>query len=52
MTGFVRLHPILTAALGVVILFVLATSFPIIPETQQVVVTRFGKPVRIYKTEP
>ena len=53
MTGFVRLHPILTAILGVVILFVLATSFPIIPETQQVVVTRFGKPVRIYnKYEP
>ena len=48
MTGFARSHPIITAALAVVALFLLITSFPVIPETQQVVVVRFGKPVRIY----
>jgi len=31
-----------------VVLVLLGMSFPIIPETQQAVVVRFGKPVRIY----
>ena len=46
--GFVRRHPILTAILA----FLAAdrscsSSFPIVPETKQAVVVRFGKPVRI-----
>src|SRR6185369_10394021 len=40
----IRTRPILTAILG---LFLLG-SFPIVPETKQAVVVRFGKPVRIY----
>jgi len=48
MIEFVRSRPILTAVLGVFLLVVLLGSFPIIPETKQAVVVRFGKPVRIY----
>jgi len=48
MTGLVRSHPIMTAVVGLMALFLVITSFPIIPETEQVVVVRFGKPVRIY----
>ncbi|HEY6663161.1 MAG TPA: protease modulator HflC [Sphingomicrobium sp.] len=48
MTDFVRSRPILSAILGIFILLVLVSSFPIIPETKQAVVVRFGKPVRIY----
>ena len=48
MTGFVRSHPIMTAAVGLIALFLVITSFPVISETEQVVVVRFGKPVRIY----
>jgi len=48
MTGYVRSHPILTAVMAVLLLGLLITSFPVISETEQVVVVRFGKPVRIY----
>ena len=48
MTGFIRNRPIVSAVLAVVVLVLLGMSFPIIPETQQAVVVRFGKPVRIY----
>jgi len=48
MTGFVRSHPIMTAVVGLIALFLVITSFPVISETEQVVVVRFGKPVRIY----
>ena len=48
MIEFVRSRPILTAILGVFLLVVLLGSFPIVPETKQAVVVRFGKPVRIY----
>jgi membrane protease subunit HflC len=47
MTDFIRRRPILTAVSAFVLLFVLLSSFPIVPETQQAVVVRFGKPVRI-----
>jgi membrane protease subunit HflC len=47
MTSFVRSHPILSSVLGLLILFLLATSFPVVPETKQAVVVRFGKPERI-----
>ena len=48
MTDFIRRRPIVAAVLGFLILIVLLGSFPIIPETKQAVVVRFGKPVRIY----
>ena len=47
MTGFVRNRPILAAVLGLFLLVTLVGSFPIVPETKQAVVVRFGKPVRI-----
>ena len=48
MTDFIRNRPMLAAVLAFLVLFVLLGSFPIIPETKQAVVVRFGKPVRIY----
>jgi membrane protease subunit HflC len=48
MTGTFRKHPLLTAIGAFVLLLVVLGSFPIIPETKQAVVVRFGKPVRIY----
>lgn len=47
MTGFIRSHPILTGMIGLFVFVVLLGSFPIVPETKQAVVVRFGKPVRI-----
>jgi len=47
MTAFIRERPILTTILGVFLLVVLLGSFPIVPETKQAVVVRFGKPVRV-----
>ncbi|HEX6740747.1 MAG TPA: protease modulator HflC [Sphingomicrobium sp.] len=48
MTDFVRNRPIVTAVVGLFLLLLLVSSFPIIPETKQAVIVRFGKPVRIY----
>src|SRR5437868_15401680 len=48
MTDTLRRHPLLMAIGAFVLLLVLLGSFPIIPETKQAVVVRFGKPVRIY----
>jgi membrane protease subunit HflC len=48
MIELIRKRPILTAILGLFLLVVLLGSFPIVPETKQAVVVRFGKPVRIY----
>ena len=47
MTDTIRRHPLLTAILAVILLGMLISSFPIVPETKQGVVVRFGKPVRI-----
>src|SRR6478736_1145050 len=47
MTAFIRRRPLVSAAVGILVLLVLLGSFPIIPETKQAVVVRFGKPVRI-----
>src|SRR5690242_18899359 len=47
MTGFIRHHPLLPAIAAFVLLLILVGSFPIVPETKQAVVVRFGKPVRI-----
>jgi membrane protease subunit HflC len=48
MTDFVRSRPLISAVLALLALVVVLGSFPIIPETKQAVVVRFGKPVRIY----
>lgn len=48
MTDFLRGRPIVAAIAGLLVLLLLLGSFPIIPETKQAVVVRFGKPVRIY----
>jgi membrane protease subunit HflC len=43
----VRRHPIAAGIVAAVLLFVLLASFPIVPETKQAVIVRFGKPVRV-----
>ena len=48
MTDLIRQRPLLSGIVGLLALFILFTAFPIIPETKQAVVVRFGKPVRIY----
>ena len=45
MTEFVRRRPMVSAVLAVLLIGLLMASFPIIPETKQAVVVRFGKPV-------
>lgn len=47
MIEFVRRRPIVAAVVAFVLLFLIIASFPIVPETKQAVVVRFGKPVRI-----
>jgi membrane protease subunit HflC len=47
MTDFIRSRPWLAAVLGIFVLVVLLGSFPIVPETKQAVIVRFGKPERI-----
>jgi membrane protease subunit HflC len=46
-TEFIGRRPILSAIIALVTLFVLFSAFPIVPETKQAVVVRFGKPARI-----
>ncbi|MFL6762188.1 MAG: protease modulator HflC [Sphingomicrobium sp.] len=48
MTDLIRNRPLLSSIVGILVLLLLLGSFPIIPETKQAVVVRFGKPVRIY----
>jgi membrane protease subunit HflC len=48
MTDFIRRRPLISGIAAVLALLLLLGSFPIIPETKQAVVVRFGKPVRIY----
>ena len=47
MMSFVQRRPILSAIFAFILLAVVLSSFPIVPETKQAVVVRFGKPVRI-----
>jgi membrane protease subunit HflC len=47
MMELVRRRPLISAAIALILLFTLLGSFPIVPETKQGVVVRFGKPVRI-----
>ncbi len=43
----IRNHPVVSAVVGFLILVLILSSFPIVPETKQAVIVRFGKPVRI-----
>ena len=47
MTGFIRQRPIISATAAVLVLLLVLGSFPIVPETKQALVVRFGKPVRV-----
>ena len=47
MIGFIRNRPIVSAVIAFIALIIVLGSFPIVPETKQAVVVRFGKPVRI-----
>ena len=47
MIDLIRRRPIIAALTALLLLFVVVSSFPIVPETKQAVVVRFGKPVRI-----
>jgi len=47
MTDLLRRHPMLSAVAAFILLLIVISSFPIVPETKQAVVVRFGKPVRI-----
>jgi len=47
MMGLIRRRPLISAAVAFILLFTLLAAFPIVPETKQGVVVRFGKPVRI-----
>lgn len=47
MTDFIRRRPLVSAITAFLLLVVLLSSFPIVPETKQAVVVRFGKPERI-----
>lgn len=47
MTDFIRNRPLIAAIIGFIVLVVLLGSFPIVPETKQAVIVRFGKPERI-----
>jgi len=46
-TDFIRRRPLIFAITAFLLLVVLLSSFPIVPETKQAVVVRFGKPERI-----
>ena len=47
MTDFIRSRPLLSGVVAFILLVVLLGSFPIVPETKQAVIVRFGKPERI-----
>jgi membrane protease subunit HflC len=47
MMRLLRNHPLLSAFIGLLLLVTLLSAFPIVPETKQAVIVRFGKPVRI-----
>src|SRR4051794_5496559 len=47
MTDFIRRRPLISGVIGIFLLIILLSAFPIVPETKQAVIVRFGKPVRI-----
>jgi membrane protease subunit HflC len=48
MTDVIRRHPIASGVALLAFLFLLVASFPVVPETKQAVVVRFGDVQRIY----
>jgi membrane protease subunit HflC len=46
-SDFIRRHSLFAAIVGILVLVLLLMSFPIVPETKEVVVVRFGKPIRV-----
>ena len=48
MIDAIRNRPIVTAIVAFLLVVLLLASFPIVPETKQAVVVRFGKPERIF----
>ena len=47
MIDFIRNRPLMSAIVALLTLFILVSAFPIVPETKQAVIVRFGKPDRI-----
>ena len=47
MTDFIRSRPLFSGIVALILLFILFSAFPIVPETRQAVVVQFGKPTRI-----
>jgi membrane protease subunit HflC len=47
MIDSIRSHPLVSGIVAFLVLILLLSSFPIVPETEQAVVVRFGKPERI-----
>jgi len=47
MIDSIRRHPLIAGFGALIILSLIIASFPIVPETKQAVIVRFGKPVRI-----
>jgi membrane protease subunit HflC len=47
-TDLIRNHPIGSVIAALTLVFLVMASFPIVPETKQAVIVRFGKPVRIF----
>ena len=47
MTGFVRQRPLVSGVIAVILVLLFFSAFPIVPETKQAVIVRFGKPERI-----
>lgn len=47
MTAFIRQHPMMSGFALLFLLFLLTSTFAIVPETRQGIVVQFGKPVRI-----
>ncbi len=47
MIDTIRRHPLMSGIVAFLALIVLLSGFPIVPETEQAVVVRFGKPERI-----
>ena len=47
MIDSIRKHPLIAGFGALILLSLIIASFPIVPETKQAVVVRFGKPVRI-----
>ena len=47
MTELIRRHSVAAAIIAVLLLWLVILAFPIVPETKQAVVVRFGKPERI-----